>query len=160
MKRFVLIIAVLLGGPAAAQESPAYRIDIEPGVEPKMSPMAVSQRALENLSRPFDVGSLSPDHRTAYVSPKAPRVRSLKCTTADKLWEAYHAGQRDRRVLWWVDAEGEFVNYRTGSGLVTVHDEGFLVIDDATQMIVGVGSLTPARAVIDIQSVKNADSPQ
>lgn len=141
---FSFLLVASLSTAAYAAE---LDVAIDGGLSPHLQPEAVAEIARGYLARPIEGVDIDVITGKARVVPTQPDVQKLHCTTYDKIIEIRDpAGNLNRSVVWMVEAQGTFVSHRGAPGAPsTVHDRGFLVIDDASGAILGEGSSTSPR---------------
>lgn len=124
-------------------------VTIDSGLSPRLQPAAVVEIARGHLASPIQGVEIDATTGEARLVPTQPDSLKLRCTTLDKLVRSSNqAGGLDRSIVWLVEGQGTFVSHRGAPGSSsTVHEEGFLIIDDSSGEIRGAGSMTAPRGV-------------
>jgi len=138
---------LLVASFSAAAHAAEPEVTVDSGLSPHLKPAAVAEIARGYLAKPIEGVDTDVATGRARVIPTQPDVEKLHCTTYDKIIQIRDpAGNLNRSVVWMIEGQGTFVSHRGAPGSPsTVHDRGFLVIDDASGAILGEGSSTSPR---------------
>ncbi len=158
----ILLLALWPGTGTAADDDVSYRVTIDEGLAPQMRAEEAAQIAVAHLRKQIRSVDVDPKTGEAVTVPAAPVVLEVRCLTLDRIFERWtDENGVDRRLVWLVVARGEFVNHRTPPGEPSsVHDSGWLAIEDETGKIVGFGSNEPARGSVPPPEARDPLTPE
>jgi hypothetical protein len=129
MRRVTAALLIWLSATSAAAQPADYRVEIQAGVLPRMSPSSVAAYVLAAVRRGQAAGD------------REPRVVSVECDGGVKFRSHFsHPERRNGGPIWMVRLKGRFVNHHTGPGArsATMASASYLV-DDETGEFLGWG---------------------
>jgi hypothetical protein len=131
-------------GAAADEAPPAYPVYVDPEVSPRLQAADVARTVREAMERSGKIAAAAPADPEASGARSAAGpspILSVDCVKGDEL--ATVVGRSSLRqpgaTLWVVRARGTFTKSVPGGGTIR-NDSGYYVIDDATGLVVAVGS--------------------
>jgi hypothetical protein len=131
--------------PAPADEpEPNYSVYVDPELRPSLRAGDVAQTAREAMERSGKLAAAPPSGADAAREPTAPAtapILSVDCVKGDEVGRVVGQSslKRPGATLWVVRARGRFSKSVPNGGTIE-NDSGYYVIDDATGVIVAVGS--------------------
>lgn len=131
--------------PAVADEpEPNYPVYVDPELSPSLRVGDVVQATREAMERSGKIAAAPPSGSDAARAPSAPTpspILSVDCVKGDDIGRVVGRSSLNRpgATLWVVRARGRFSKSVPGGGTID-NDSGYYVIDDATGLIVAVGS--------------------
>lgn len=141
------LLLALAASPAFA--APPYTVSIDRGLAPRMAPADVADRVMARLQQ---VAAADDAQEAAAIAQGAappsvsasPAIQAMSCvrgTDVERLVPT-RMGPRPEALVWVVQADGDF-RLRNPLGNEIRASQGYMVVDDATGLIVRVGSVAP-----------------
>jgi len=136
----ILASLVLLCFASVASAAGPYEVSIDHGLAPRMTSDDVAGRAMERL---LEVRMIPSGQKVDEPVAVPPSIRAMNCVRGadiERVIPSTRMGPRPEEIVWVVEADGD-LRMTNPMGVEIRASRGFLIIDDASGLIVGVGSL-------------------
>ncbi|MCU0668323.1 MAG: hypothetical protein MUF70_03085, partial [Myxococcota bacterium] len=117
-----------------------YSVQMQPGVDPVMTPEAVAQVVLSSLAAPVQGLNRGPDG-SPRPSPAPPQILEMRCVPGASVGVSFvklgePESEYEPRNVWIVRAKAP-MNLPAGPGQSAVGNEGTILVDDANGRLMG-----------------------
>lgn len=145
--RFITTALFLIVVPTLAWAQSVFPVRIDRGVAPTMTSEQVAAKVISRLNKPIEDLRIADTSGRVAAYPTPPAIESMDCVQGSDIARVIPTrfGPRPEPVVWVVQAQGEFAKTNPAGANIR-KTRGYVLIDDATGQIVGMGSLKPVPA--------------